>query len=326
MNAENHTGRWLSARRAVFLLGLALLTTMLLSAAAWAQSGKRLILKDSSWQGISEYEIKGDRVRYLSSERGEWEELPQDLVDWKATEAWNAGPRVRSQEERDQAIAEEENERRAMEAQTPLVVPGLRLPYEGGVFLLDLYQGQPELAEIAQNGAEINPEKASHRILRSAINPVAVQKQTLDLKGAHARVQSHVALPELYVAVPPDFSYGPPIAERFRIVRLSSKKDLRTVQSIKMSVTGKVSQQSTLVLTRVEKFSGEWLKVVPTDGLQPGEYALVEVLNQNEMNFYVWDFGVNANAAANPGLVQPEPGKPKYTGADPQPVLQPGRK
>ena len=56
----------------------------------------RLVLKDGNYQMVRKYEVVGDRVRYLSLERGgEWEELPYDLVDWDATRKWeqkHAGP------------------------------------------------------------------------------------------------------------------------------------------------------------------------------------------------------------------------------------------
>src|ERR1700753_2360273 len=58
-------------------------------AAESPKANHRLILKDGSYQIVRQYEVVGDRVRYISIERGgEWEEMPNDLVDWVATKKW----------------------------------------------------------------------------------------------------------------------------------------------------------------------------------------------------------------------------------------------
>jgi hypothetical protein len=288
------------------------------------QLAKRLILKDGSYQLATKYEVKGDRVRYYSAERGEWEELPKELVDWAATEKFEKDRATGAPPPEAVALDKEaEAERKAEEAKMPQVAPGLRLPDEQGVFLLDNFQGQPQLNEIQQSGGEVNKNMKGN-ILRATINPIASAKHTIELNGPHAKIQSHIPQPTLFVnsqddtgASPdPEKSTSRPLDPlRFRIARMETKSDKRIVGNIKIAVYGKVSQQQNLIPSHAEQIPGSnWVKITPDSPLQPGEYAVVEMLGDEGMNLYVWDFGVNPSSPANASAWKPEP-----TAAQPKP-------
>ena len=304
-----------------------LLAALLVAFPAHAQeTARHLILKDGSYQLVTKYEVKGDRVRYYSAEREEWEDLPSSLVDWPATDKFEkdraaaaAAPEAVQLDK--EALQEQERE----EIQQPEVAPGLRLPMDSGVFLLDAFQGGPQLVEIQQNEGDINQNRKNN-VLRAAINPIAGAKATIELEGAHAAAQSHVSVPTLYIGVdetPNQFeqpvtqkdarSSGPqqpeqPIVpfDRFRIVRAEVKGNKRIVGDIKRAFTGKISQEQHFVKTTITDIKGGWLKLSPTEDLTPGEYALVEMMGTEGMIFYVWDFGVNPKAPANAHPWKPE--------------------
>jgi hypothetical protein len=308
------------ARLLLIAAGLAacLLASLVVSA---QQLAKRLILKDGSYQLATKWEKKTDRVRFFSAERNEWEEIPNTLVDWDATDKYEKD-RAAGKPAPEAVVLDKEleAERQADEAKSPHVAPGLRLPDEGGVVLLDNYQNKPELVELQQSGGEVNKNMKGN-ILRAAINPIASAKQTIELPGLHAKIQAHATLPAIYVNVEQQdqgaadaSAQGPQQAQqpdqpwdRFRIVRLDSKQGKRIVGDIKIAVYGKVSQNQKLVPSTAEKLTGGWVKVTPTSALAPGEYAVAEMLGKEGMNLFVWDFGVDPSAPANAMSWKPEP-------------------
>lgn len=310
---------------------------------------RRLILKDGSYQLVTKYEVKGDRVRYLSAERDDWEELPTSLIDWPATDKFErdraAGSAVPEAVQLDKEI-EAENSR--AEALLPEVAPGLRLPENSGVFLLDSFQGEPQVLEIQQTAGDI-ARNSKANIFHGALNPAGL-KETIELEGAHAPVQAHVDVPSLYINLAddpnqptdinqavkdssrtPQASQQPQTAQqpsvpfdRFRIVHADVKNNKRIVGSVKRQATGKISQEQHLAKTTITRVSGGWFKLTPTEPLPPGEYALVEMTGQEDvmgkqgMNLYVWDFGVNPKAPANQN-----PWKPSAPEPNPQPTTKP---
>jgi hypothetical protein len=306
---------------------------------------KRLVLKDGSYQLVTRYEVKGDRVRYKSAERDEWEELPSALVDWPATlkyEKDRAAAAIPEAAALDKE-AKETDAREAERSHLPQVAPGLRLPEDSGVFLLDNFQGEPQLVEMQQTEGDIN-RNVRGNIFRGPLTPIANPKQTVELEGEHATLHVHVAVPSIYINVdeqdrdqPPSGqtasarmnqpSLDAPRAEpqrpqqpqqpqqpeqplvpfnRFRIVRVKVKGGKRMVSNLKRNAAGKVSQDQDFVNTTIDRISGGWLKLTPTHDLEPGEYALIEIQGNEGMNLYLWDFGVNPNAPANANPWKPD--------------------
>jgi hypothetical protein len=303
-------------------------------------ANKRLILKDGSYQVVSQYQVVGDRVRYKSAERGgEWEEVPKSLIDWPATDKWNkehdpatmaaAEAAIEKQEQSDAAEVdkEEATERAAEKARMPVVSPGLRLPDESGVWALDTFHGTPELVKLEQANGDLN-KNLGHNVLKAAINPMGGSKQLIQIDGARAKIQLHVSEPELYVSLdagdddtaPDDAlkidthgasstkdknNYSSPTSH-YVVVRVQQRRNLRVVAAMNISMLGKVSHSENIVETTTQIMpGGHWMKVVPKDPLSFGEYALMEVLSPQEVNLDVWDFGVDPRSPENKNTLSP---------------------
>ena len=215
-----------------------------------------------------------------------------------------------------------EAERKAEQARSPQVAPGLHLPDEGGIFLLDTYQNQPQLSELQQSGTDLDKNTKSN-ILRSTINPLAGSRQRIELPGTHAKIQAHTTVPSLYISIDADqgrqnpgasatvqaTGEPPPLApsDRFKIIRIEVKGGKRVAGAVKIAVTGKMKTDERYVAATVTTMTGGWVKLTPTEPLAAGEYAVAEMLGKEGMNLYVWDFGVNPSAPANASTWKPDP-------------------
>jgi hypothetical protein len=287
------------------------LALLLLAALLPAQvHTKRLILKDGSYQPILEYKVEGDRVHYKSAERFVWEYIPAELIDWDATNKFNTNP-VKNDDSRDVRDRAEEQaaEDAKSEAEAPTVAPHLRLPDAslGGVYLLDEFHGRPELVEIVQNGTDIN-KNTGKNALRSTVNPLAAKHQSFELKGAHARVQSHITTPTLYICLQSSDEKAVNVGDHYHLVRVASDapRNTRSVGTLNVKITGKTTQTQKFLPASAAKInSGSWVKLEPSQPLEPGEYAVVEMLSEGEMNMFVWDFGVDSAAPENLNAVLP---------------------
>ncbi|HWG21103.1 MAG TPA: hypothetical protein VG225_11295 [Terracidiphilus sp.] len=299
------------------------------------QVNHRLILKDGTYQIVRKYEIVGDRVRYMSVERGdEWEELPLNLVDWDATKKWerdhtapvaeDASPAMKEAEDIDKEEAAERDEEKA---RMPDVAPGLELPDEDTVFVLDTYQGTPELVELAPN--QLGLDAKTHHGL-STLNPLAGQREAIELPGSHAKIHLHVNDPAIYLSLEitdraehvlshamtvqtgdtkeaVNHKHGAHSPQSgFAIVRVDERNRVRIVGALHISRSGQIAQDENVIPTKVEVLPGKhWLKVTPTQPLTIGEYALVEILDPSDINQTVWDFNVNPRLGDNPGSIGP---------------------
>jgi hypothetical protein len=303
----------------------------------------RLILKDGSYQIVLSYQLKGKVVSYVSAERGEVEELPADLVDWDATHKWEKAhpPADAANPEQAQApsptidpeLLKEEADRKAL---TPEVAPDLSLPDQDSALALDYFHGTPELVPLVQSDGQLN-RTTSHNILKLSLNPRAAAHQIVTLKGVQSHVQMHVDQPAIYLRIGDDSGVsrggGTPLVvdthgagsgpgantdgaggsadSGYVMVRADVRTDARVLASFNIGMLGGQKAQQDVVETTAELLpGGHWMKVTPKKPLDFGEYALMEVISDREINLGVWDFGVHPVAPENRDVIKPQPKRP----------------
>jgi hypothetical protein len=232
----------------------------------------KLYLKDGGYQLVREYTVEGDRVKYYSIDRSDWEELPADLVDLKRTQA-EEGAR-RSAHEIEQKLEDEE---KAAARETRQEI--LKIPRDPGTYRLE--DGQLRVFQ----AAEASVHNAKGRNVLRAMVPVISGKATLEIPGEHASEVVRDNSPEFFLQLSEMESFG--------IVRLTPQKGIRIVEHITVLPVVKENEETR---DKVEVFSKQLsenglYKLWPQDPLPKGEYAVVEY-TEGKVNIQVWDFRI----------------------------------
>lgn len=242
----------------------------LLAIAAFA-ANIRLYMKDGTHHLVREYEVKEDRVRFYSIERGDWEELPVEMADLTRTAA-EAAERKASLDRETALIASEDKAERDLRREIA------RVPAETGVYLVD---GQT-LKPLTLAQSKIHTKKGRSVLKALSPLPVVTGKATLELDGEQSGHVITGVRPEFYMRLAED--------ERFGIIRLSVQKGVRVVERLTLIPVTKetVEEREAVEIFRQQVDEGLY-KIWPQNPLEPGEYAVVE-FTEGKVNIQVWDF------------------------------------
>jgi hypothetical protein len=267
--------------------------------------GKKLVLKDGSFQVIRSYERNGDRVRYYSVERGEWDEIPAAMVDWDATAKAEAAEKadeeafakkVHTQEQAQNVVV-------VMDVDASLhVAPGLFLPPGEGMFVV----AGKSVTQLEQVGSAVKTDKK--QFLKQVLSPIPIvpSKINVEIPGARAKVRVSSSQAEFYLReAPPDPDRTSPIVKSSRpgesgpeveLVKATVKGNNRRLESIRKMFGQQLDPERKTVSVERWEVAPSVYRFTLSQPLPPGEYALAEIL-EGGLNLYVWDFGVEGAAS-----------------------------
>ena len=245
----------------------------------------KLYMKDGSYQLVSSYETKGDRVRYYSVERSEWEEVPLAMVDFEATKRVQQDEKATDKKELDEA-RKLERERFEKPVNSGFEIsPGVRLPQSEGIYTLDGLR----VVRLLQSSADVVTDKKRAALVLAMPIPVLKSRSLVMLQGERAAIRLTNSQPTFYVQA----SDG--LGAKLVLIRIKSAKEARVIEQVeagRMGI-GKAKELRSAIPLQREQLSSEVYKLNPTQALEPGEYALAELIQDKQLNLELWDFGVD---------------------------------
>jgi hypothetical protein len=252
------------------------LTLLLLSAVLLFGETFKLYLKDGSFHVTREYKRDGDRISYFSTERGEWEEIPAELVDFEKTEAERKA-KTAAESQSAHLMDDEEKAERALRKELASI------PEEPGAYFM---RGKTvDKVMLADYQVITDKKRLALKILSPV--PLVPGKAVVVIKGDHSKFTVPDERPEFYFRRDKE--------ERFTIVKVvSTKKNTRVVESLSIApVVNMPTEQRKEMPVFTQDMGGGLFKVWPEKALEPGEYAIVQFggsEDPSEIDLLVWDF------------------------------------
>ena len=246
--------------------------------------GKKLVLKDGTFQIVREYQVIGDRVRYYSVERSQWEEIPSSMVDWPATRKAAAQPNDRAQ----QALAlahrvdlEAHPGSLDVDAGSGLP-PGVLLPSGDGMFAFNGKSILPLKTHLAKS--KLNKGRFIAKVLVPV--PVVSTKYTVSLDGKHALARIEYSEPLFY------YRTNDNTEPRVRLIHAKVKGDHREIEYLN-SYFGEKQTEANEIPLDIQAVNPDTYRIMAKQDLPPGEYVLAMVDPGQGIDLYVWDFGID---------------------------------
>jgi len=252
--------------------------------------GKKLMLKDGTFQLVREYHVEGDRVRYYSIDQRDWDEIPESLVDWDATRKMEIGEAKKNLD----LIATARKTESARNAElidvdaSIEIAPKVFLPAGVGLFEFDGKAIHP----LAPADPDIK-YSMTQRVKQVLVPiPIVPTRHTVALDGEHAKFRMQSTSVEFYMRTADGHE---PNLELIRAKIHGGKRSLENLDQLfgQKQATGRII----LPMLRWEIAKGVYRFTV-YHSLDPGEYAVAEAVESGGTNVYLWDFGVDSGAEA----------------------------
>ncbi|MCC7156822.1 MAG: hypothetical protein IT161_19750 [Bryobacterales bacterium] len=235
----------------------------------------RLYLKEGGFHEVSEYKVLGDRVRYYSTERSEWEEIPVELVDLKKTEG-EIKRKADEEKAEDAANKAEDDFEREQRREIAMI------PRKAGLYMVK--DGQ--LRIFPPGDVKVSTSKGRNVLKVISPIPIVAGKSVVELDGEASKNTIAEDRPQFYFRLAEE--------ERFGIARVKPRKGIREVEvwNIMPATNEIISERDMVDVFRQQAGDGLY-RIWPVKPLPDGEYAMIEY-TEGKANTQVWDFRISA--------------------------------